>query len=84
MISYGSYEQINMYYNSIMLYLDGLVQFLEYDLFALTLGYDLDMNCVMLVQLNLLLVELVLDDDIVSIMNRLGSIIVLSCQFLSN
>ena len=49
-----------------MLYLDGLVYFVEDDLFHLTLGYDLDMNCVMLVQLNWLFVEFLLDDDYIN------------------
>ncbi len=46
-----------------------MVYFVEDDIFSLTLGFDLDMNCVVLVQLTLLLVELIIDDVIVSIMN---------------
>ena len=72
MIYFQHYGYINMYYISIMLYFDGFVQFVEDDLFPINLGYDLDLNYVMLVKLNLLSVELLLDDDIVSIMNILG------------
>ena len=61
-----------MYSNLIMTYLDGLVQFVEDEFYPLTLGDDVDMNCVILVQFTLFLVELLLDDVIVSIMNRLG------------
>ena len=66
-----------MYSNLIMIYLDGLVYFVEDDLYLLTIGCDLDMNCIVLVQLNCLLVELLLDDIAVSIMTKLGRIIVL-------
>ena len=71
MIFFGYYEYINMYYNSIILFIDVLVYFVENDLFPLTLAYDLDMNYVVLVQLTWLLVELLLYDVILSIMNSL-------------
>ncbi len=60
-----------MYYNSIMLFIYGFFLFVKDDLFPLTLGYDIDMNFVVLVQLNLSLVEFLLPDVIVSNMNGL-------------
>ena len=70
MISYGYYEYNNMYHKSIMLFLDGLVQFVEDDLFPLTISFDLDVNQVVLVQLTWLLVELLVADAIKLIMNK--------------
>ena len=45
---------------------------MEDDLFSLTLGFDLDMNCIVFVQLTWLLVESLLDNVVTQIMNELG------------
>ena len=60
-----------MYYKSIILFLNGLFYFVEDDLFPLTVCCDLDMNCVMLVQLTCLFVQLLSNDVIILIMNKL-------------
>lgn len=51
-------EYINMHYYSNILFLDGLVKFVEDDLFRLTLGCDLEMNCIVLTQLAWLVCKL--------------------------
>ena len=64
-------KYINMYFNFIVLYHYGLVQVAEDDLFLLTIGCVPYSNCIILVQLNLLLVELLSYDVIVSIYEQI-------------
>ena len=58
-----------MYSKLIMIYIYCLFLFVEDDPYPLTLGSDLDMNYVILVQWTWLLVELLLDDVFLLIMN---------------
>ena len=56
-IYFVCYEYINMYYNLIMLFSDGFLYYVEDDLFPLTLGCDLELNCIVLIQFAWLVCE---------------------------
>ena len=58
MIKFGYYEYINIYYDSLILIIDELSQFVEDDIFPFTLGCDPELNYLVLIQLALLMCEL--------------------------
>ena len=60
-----------MYYNIIILLLNVLASFVEDDLVPLTLGCDLELNCIILTQLVWLVLELLLYVVIILIMSIL-------------
>ena len=72
MIYFGYHEYINMYYNLIMLIIYEFVEFVEDDIFPLTLVFNLQLNCKAMTLLTLLVCELLYYDVSISIMNRFG------------
>ena len=79
MIYLGYIQYINMYFNLIMIIIDGSVKIEEHDPQPLTLGCDLDLYCIVIIQLTWLLIGLL---SYGVIMNILIWFIGISCYFM--